>query len=81
MDSNPIPAAVGAIRPSERAIVRGQRLVQVKFVALPLEIRDRPQFRIGDRRLFTRRRNWGPSLISVVSFIYRVFGRLVAARP
>ncbi len=66
-----IPATVGAVRPSERAIVRGQRLVQVKFVALPMEP-------IGERRLFTRKRNWSSLLTSV---IHRVIGRLVAARP
>jgi hypothetical protein len=79
MDLTPIPATAGAARLPDRCVVRGQRLVQVKFVALPLEteIRDRPPFRI-ERRLFTGKRNWG---LSLISFIHRVIGRLVAARP
>ena len=68
MDLTPIPATAGAVRPTDRCIVRGQRLVQVKFVARPLEQR------IGERQLFTRRKRF-------LSFIHRVIGRLVAARP
>jgi hypothetical protein len=78
MDLTPVPASLGAVRAPDRCIVRGQRLVQVKFVALPLEeTRDSPDFPI-ERRLFGGKRNWG---LSLVSFIHRVIGRLVAARP
>jgi hypothetical protein len=68
MDLTPIPVTVGAARVPDRCIVRGQRLVQVKFVALPLEQG------IGERRIFTRRNPF-------IDFIHRVIGRLVAARP
>jgi len=75
MDLTPLPVTVGATRAPDRCIVRGQRLVQVKFVSLPLE-----EIRI-ERRLFSTERKWGPSLNSLISFIHRVIGRLVAARP
>jgi hypothetical protein len=65
MDLTPIPAPAG-VRARERCIVRGQRLVQVKFVALPQET----------RRSDARRRGVG-----LISFLYRVIDRLAAARP
>ena len=68
MDLTPVPVTLGAARAPDRCIVRGQRLVQVKFVALPIEQR------IGERHLFTRRN-------PLLQLIHRVIGRLVAARP
>ena len=59
----PVPAGVCA---RERCIVRGQRLVQVKFVALPLETRRRESRRRGAR---------------LIAYLYRVIDRLAAARP
>ena len=61
------PISPSNVAPRERAIVRGERLVQVKFVALPLS----PQ---GDEAA-------GGETRSLLYRITRVIGRLVAARP
>jgi hypothetical protein len=74
-----IPATAG-VDASGRCIVRGQRLARVKFVALPIEatpgnvLREAP--RLGEcwGRLF-------PGVDAIRSFLSRVIGRLVAARP
>ena len=69
-----------AISASGRCIVRGQRLVTVKFVALPLDAtpgNPREALRLGECRssLF-------PGALAVIRpFVLRVIGRLVAARP
>ena len=65
MDLTPIPVPSG-VYARERCIVRGQRIVQVKFVALPLE---------------TRRRDARRGGAGLISFLYRVIDRLAAARP
>ena len=70
MDLRPIPIAAG-ICASERCIVRGERLVQVKFVALPMDAYARAGQR-GEGR--------GP-ISTLFSLIIRAIGRLVAARP
>ena len=72
MDLTPIPAT------ADRCIVRGQRLVQVKFVALPQEM-------VSDTIFASKRASLGARLKmvsdTISSFIHRVIGRLVAARP
>ena len=74
-----IPATVG-VNASGRCIVRGQRIAMVKFVALPVEtapgdVRESP--RLGERR-----GRLSPGRVdSIRKFVFRVIGRLVAARP
>ena len=67
MDLTPIPVPAG-VSARERCIVRGQCLVRVKFVALPMETRrsDSPR--------------WGAGR-GLISILFRVIDRLVAARP
>ena len=70
MDLRPIPIGAG-VSASERCIVRGQRLVQVKFVALPMDAYACAGLPGAGR---------GP-ISTLFSLIIRVIGRLVAARP
>jgi hypothetical protein len=74
MDLTSIPVPAG-IRARERCIVRGQRLVQVKFVALP-------NYEI-ERQSVQRRHSpvGGNPIFSLLSFMIRAIDRLVAARP
>ena len=66
-----IPAMAGMNE--SRGIVRGARIARVKFVALPID-NTRPGPRLGDSR--------GRLTGAVIrSFVLRVIGRLVAARP
>jgi hypothetical protein len=65
MELATVPVSPSEVAARERCIVRGQRLVQVKFVALP------PQ---GDAAARGETRGW-------LSRLIRVIGRLVAARP
>ena len=67
----PIPARIAT---RERCLVRGERLVRVKFVGLP------PQgVAPGDARGETRFP--GRALRTKLANLLRVIGRLVAARP
>ena len=67
MDFAPIPL-IAAPAARERCIVRGERLVRVKFVGLPIQ--GAPEVASGETRTSGL---WG--------HISRVIGRLVAARP
>ena len=67
MDIVRIPAIAG-LAARERCIVRGERLVRVKFVCLPIPGVPEAAFRE------TRASGWR-------RYISRVIGRLVAARP
>jgi len=69
MDLAPIPIPT-VVEARQRGIVRGERLVRVKFVGLP------PQGVPGDARGETRAPGRG-----LVGYLLRVIGRLVAARP
>jgi hypothetical protein len=66
MDIVPIPVPAGPAA-RERCIVRGERLVRVRFVSLPLQ--GAPEAASGETRA------------SGLRHIFRVIGRLVAARP
>lgn len=67
-----IPATAG-IDASGRCIVRAQRLVRVKFVALPVETP--PGNALREARFP------GGGWSAIRRFASRVIGRLVAARP
>lgn len=66
-----IPATAG-VNASGRCIVRGARLAKVKFVALPLETTP------GNA---LREAQFPGRVDSIRKFVFRVIGRLVAARP
>ena len=68
--SVPIPASIAA---RERCIVRGERIARVKFVGLPPSQGEA----FGDARGETR----SPRRGSITRYLFRVIGRLVAARP
>ena len=67
-----IPATAGIDAPG-RCIVRAQRLVRVKFVALPVE--PPPGNALRETRFP------GGCGAAIHRFLSRVIGRLVAARP
>jgi len=72
MDLAPIPIPT-VVEARQRGIVRGERLLRVKFVGLP------PQGVPGDARGETR----APGRVrrGLAGYLLRVIGRLVAARP
>jgi len=65
--------ATAGIDASGRGIVRGNRLARVKFVALPIEAT--PANALGETRFP------GGRAAAIRHFVFRVIGRLVAARP
>ena len=67
-----IPATAG-MDASGRCIVRGARMARVKFVALPID-------REPGNALRETRFPGGP-VGAIGKFVFRVIGRLVAARP
>jgi hypothetical protein len=71
MDIASIPVISGPAA-RERCIVRGERMVRIKFVGLPLQ--GEPEVASGE----TRTSGGGAPFLR---FISRVIGRLVAARP
>lgn len=73
MDIAPIPVMAGPAA-RERCIVRGERLVRVKFVGLALQ--GEPGVASGETRASGRGKGG-----FVARLISRVIGRLVAARP
>ena len=92
MDLAPSTAAAGPA--SGRCIVRANRLVRVKFVVLPVEAT--PQDALGETRApgggsgAEAGAHPGPGQIRsgvnsvlhpIIQLIFRVIGRLVAARP
>jgi hypothetical protein len=70
MNLAPIPLA--AVHAHDRCIVRANRIVRVKFIGLPAETQPEAA-RWGTRASGGWR--------SVLRFLSRVIGRLVAARP
>ena len=67
-----IPATAG-IDASGRCIVRGERLARVKFVALPMDATPGNALREAQFP--------GGWVCAIRQFVFRVIGRLVAARP
>ena len=65
------PATTAAGPASGQCIARARRLVRVKFVGLPIE--PMPEDALRE----TRASGGGP----IIHYIFRVIGRLVAARP
>jgi hypothetical protein len=70
MELRPIPIASYAA--SERRHARARSLVQVKFVAMPMAL---------PCEAFAQGTGAHPKWATLLSFLSRVIGRLVAARP
>jgi hypothetical protein len=83
MDLAPATAAAGPA--SGRCIARANRLVRVKFIALPVE--PAPEYAPGETRApggssaAGAGRHPGAGRGPIIQLLFRVIGRLVAARP
>lgn len=74
-----VPATAG-VNASARCIVRGHRLARVKFVALPMDATP-GNAREASRPGECRGRLFPGGVDAIRHFVFRVIGRLVAARP